>query len=46
VAIAKNSNGLPRIINNISRNALILVFQLKVETIDEEIIMNVVSGTL
>ena len=45
-AIATNSNGLPRIINNISRNALILGFQLKAETIDEEIIMKVVSGTL
>ncbi len=45
-AIATNSNGLPRIINNISRNALILGFQLKAELIDEEIIRKVISGTL
>lgn len=37
-AIALRSRGLPRLINNLATNSLLLGYQLKVDTINEEII--------
>lgn len=37
-AIASNSRGLPRLVNKLATNSLILGYQLKAETINEEIV--------